>query len=288
MKAKACHSTYLQAFYFSLESKDEIFHITTVKAILTLFFRGLGALCTWFLIMDCGRQRQSWKPLLRQCDWLFLLGTSELVVNFIRVAIISIIRVLSCSLWLHLLIIDHDYWSLDVLLRDANDARSHSIGWSTRAASCSTDGGPTCFTWYDDGVLGQIDRCQADSFRAGDYRWTEHLGHRLRDCHHVGRATSNSTSRLMILRMVKVMMVMMSWHTHRRFGDLTHSKLLEDLLLGRTWHCHSSCRPCHLWSLVCLLIILTIAAGDLLFLYGCDLFHSCRCQRFCLQCLTLI
>ena len=44
--------TYLQAFYFSLEPENVVFHVAAVETILPLFFRSGWAFCTRFLIMN--------------------------------------------------------------------------------------------------------------------------------------------------------------------------------------------------------------------------------------------
>ena len=44
-------STYLQAFYFSLESENVVFHIAAVKAVLALLFGGRWAFAARFLVM---------------------------------------------------------------------------------------------------------------------------------------------------------------------------------------------------------------------------------------------
>ena len=191
-------ATYLQAFYFSLESKDEVFHVAAVKAIFPLLFRGGGALRSRFLIMNCGCQRQSWKPLLGKCDGLFLLAKI-----FIRVSIVLLL--------LLLLIVDYD-WGLDVLLGDADDAGSFAIDDRCAAAG------------YDDLILGQNDRRQPDGFWTGDNRWAKHgLGVY---SHHIGWA-----------RWSVLGMVMVPGHTHGCLRDLTHSEVLKHLLLGRRCHC---------------------------------------------------
>ena len=241
-----CHEqTYLQAFYFSLESKNEVFHIAAVKAVLPLLFWGRWALGTWFIILDSGRQRQSWKPLLGQCDWLFLL-----ILAFIWVSVL---------LLLLLLIIDDD-WILDALFGYSDDASSFAIDDSCTAAR------------DNDLILGQYDRCQGDGLWTGDNWWAKHS---LRvHCHHIGRA-----------RWGVLGMVMMPGHTHCRLRDLTHPKVLKYLLLG----CRRHSRDRRLLRCTSTGLYLLIFSGDLLLLlHGDNLFHSCRCQRLCLQSLALI
>ena len=47
--------TYLQAFYFSLEAEDVVFHVAAVKAVLASSFRGRWPLGPGFLFMDSQR-----------------------------------------------------------------------------------------------------------------------------------------------------------------------------------------------------------------------------------------
>ena len=56
--------TYLQPFYFALETEDVVFHIATVEALLALLLWRRGSLrriaCNFFSILD-----DRWLPLLR-------------------------------------------------------------------------------------------------------------------------------------------------------------------------------------------------------------------------------
>lgn len=45
-------ATYLQAFYFSLEAKDEVFHVAAVEALLPLLFWCRRAFNAGFLVVD--------------------------------------------------------------------------------------------------------------------------------------------------------------------------------------------------------------------------------------------
>ena len=67
--------TYLQAFYFSLKTKDVVFHVAAVEALLALFLWGRWALGGRLLSMDS--LREVLPPLLGQSDRL--LATSAFI-----------------------------------------------------------------------------------------------------------------------------------------------------------------------------------------------------------------
>ena len=76
--------TYLQPFYFTLESVDVVFHVATVQALLALFFRSRWSLHCWtsnfFSFLD-----YLWLPLLGQSDWL-----SAFLVVWVKLCLIRL------------------------------------------------------------------------------------------------------------------------------------------------------------------------------------------------------
>jgi len=72
-------ATYLQAFYFSLKTEDEVFHVPTIQTLSALLFWGRRSFRIGLLLRQLFQG--IWLPLLRQL-YLSLVTTLLVRIEF--------------------------------------------------------------------------------------------------------------------------------------------------------------------------------------------------------------